>query len=251
MVQPSVAGLAGRLRRSSPPFPAALTATVTALLLLAPGLWLGHHPRPQAQGLERILGAAALLQSFPADARRPAPGLWVQRLGPDASRRLWKRQRGNWWQFWGRHGDEGLYLVLPADSFRAAAVEVPAGSLRVDDLVVLAPDPLAAGLLKEPLALKRRQPRGLEQRCVGELQSQQAVYWTDTALGQMLGPLSSLLQSFQQGCLQLGGQGATLSWQGETSSAPGLGSRQPAPWARSNHPPPGGEPVARDSRRAA
>lgn len=228
MVQPFVAGQAGSLRRFPPPFPAALTAAVTALLLLTPGLWLGRHPRPQARGLERILAVSALLQSFPADPRRPAPGLWVQRLGPDSSR-LWKLQRGNWWQLWGRHGDGGLYLVLPADSFRAASVEVPQGSLRVDDLVVLAPDPLAAGLLKEPLALKQRQPRGLEERCVSQLRSQQVVYWTDTALGQMLGPLSSLLQSFQQGCLQLGGQGATLTWQGETSSTPGLVSRQPAP----------------------
>lgn len=231
MVQPSVAGLAGFWRRPSSPFPAALTATVTALLVVAPGFWLIRHPRPEAQGLERILSVSALLQSFPADPRRPPPGLWVQRLGPESSRRLWRLQRGNWWQLWGRHGDAGLYLVLRADSFKAAAVELPVGSLRVDDLVVVAPDPLAAGLLKEPLALKQRQPRGLEQRCISQLRSQQVVYWTDTALGQMLGPLSSLLQSFQQGCLQLGGQGATLTWQGETSSTPGLVSRQPAPLA--------------------
>ncbi len=240
MVQLSAAGLAGSLRRSPPPFPAALTATVTALLLLVPALWLAHHPRPQARGLERILAVSAMLQSFPSNPRRPAPDLWVQRLGPDSSR-LWKLQRGNWWQLWGRHGDAGLYLVLPADSFRAAAVGLPAGSLRVDDLVVLAPDPLAASLLKEPLALKQRQPRGLEERCVSQLRSQQVVYWTDTALGQMLGPLSSLLQGFQQGCLQLGGQGATLTWQGETSSTPGLLSRQPAPLRAIQQPRPLGE----------
>ncbi|MCP9850133.1 hypothetical protein [Cyanobium sp. Morenito 9A2] len=225
----SLASLAGSLRSPRPPFPAAGTVAVTALLVLVPSLWLTRHPRPQAKGLERVLSAAALLQSFPADPRRGAPELWLQRLGQESSRRLWRYQRGTWWQFWGRHGDGGLYLVLSASSFKAAAVPLPAGSMRVDDLVVLAPDPLAAALLKEPLALKQRRPRGLEQRCVSQLLSQQAVYWTDAALGQMLGPLSSLVQRFQQGCLELTGHGETLTWQGETASAPALASRPPAP----------------------
>ncbi|MEI6828744.1 MAG: hypothetical protein WCK64_02680 [Synechococcaceae cyanobacterium ELA445] len=209
--------------------PLPLTATATVLLLLVPALWLHRHPRPQAQGLERVLAASALLQSFTADPRRPVPGLWRQRLGAEPARRLWLLQRGNWWQFWGRHGDGGLYLVLPAASFKAAGLPPPAAALRVDDLRVLAPSPLAAQILKEPLALKQWQPRGLERRCLTKLQGPQAVYWTDSALGQMLGPLSSLMQSFQQGCMELGSQGGALLWQGEATGTPGALSVAPPP----------------------
>lgn len=220
MPHPWVAVPARWIRR----IPLPLTASVTALLLVAPALWLRSHPRPQARGLERVLSASALLQSFAADPRRPAPDLWVQRLGPDTARRLWNRQRGNWWQFWGRHGDGGLYLVLPADAFRVSGLAVPATALAVDDLRVFAPGPLAAQMLREPFALKQRQPRGLEGRCIVRLQSQQAVYWTDAALGQMFGPLSSLLQAFRQGCLELGSRSGALLWQGEASGSPGAPS---------------------------
>lgn len=209
--------------------PLPLTATATVLLLLVPAFWLHRHPRPQAQGLERVLASSALLQSFTADPRRPVPDLWVQRLGAEPARRLWVLQRGNWWQFWGRHGDGGLYLVVPSATFKAAGLLAPSAGLKVDDLRVLAPSPLAAQILTEPLALKQRQPRGLERRCVSRLQRQQAVYWTDAALGQMLGPLSSLLQSFQQGCIDLGSQGGALLWQGEATGTPGELSVAPPP----------------------
>ena len=51
------------------------TLTLTVLLLLLPAGLLLRSPRPRAEGLERLLGQAALLQSFPAAPERPVPAL--------------------------------------------------------------------------------------------------------------------------------------------------------------------------------
>lgn len=203
------------------------TAALTALLVLVPAGVLLRWPRPRAQGLERVLGQAALLQSFPAAPARPVPALWTQRLGPALASRVWRQQRRVWWQFWGRDGDGGAFLAFPAQSLppaltTGASTGLPPQSLRVDDLVVVAPDPLSLRLLQDQLKLAQRQRRGLEQRCLQRLQSEQAVFWSPLGLGVMAGPLAPLLQRFQEGCLTLQLQGASLGLSGEASAANGL-----------------------------
>ena len=142
------------------------TATLTALLVLVPGLLLWRWPRPRALGLARLLPQTALLQSFPASPQRAIPALWSQRLGSPLAERIWRQQRRIWWQFWGRDGDGGPYLAFVAPSSQP----LPPLGLRVDDLVVVAPDPLSQRLLQDQLKLAGRQPRGLEQRCLQRLQ---------------------------------------------------------------------------------
>ena len=95
-----------------PRLPLRATSLLTAALLLAPAAGLLLLPRPQAEGLERLLPQASLLQSFPAAPQRPVPLLWQERLGARAAERLWREQRGVWWQFWGRDGDGGAFLAL-------------------------------------------------------------------------------------------------------------------------------------------
>ena len=214
------------------------TAALTALLVLVPAGVLLRWPRPRAQGLERLMGQAALMQSFPASPQRPVPALWSQRLGPALARNVWQQQRRVWWQFWGRDGDGGAYLAFPAPTLppaltARAASGLPPHSLRVDDLVVVAADPLSHRLLQDQLRLAQRQRRGLEQRCLLRLQREQAVFWAPLGLGVMAGPMAPLLQRFQEGCLSLRLEGASLGLTGEASAASGLlsapGRPQPAP----------------------
>ena len=223
--------------------PLRCTAALTALLVLVPAGLLLRSPRPRAQGLERLLGQAALMQSFPASPQRPVPALWSQRLGPALASNVWQQQRRVWWQFWGRDGDGGAYLAFPAHTLPPSLTARPASglspqglppnSLRVDDLVVVAADSLSQRLLQDQLRLAQRQRRGLEQRCLLRLQQEQAVFWAPLGLGVMAGPMAPLLQRFQEGCLSLQLDGASLGLTGEASSASGLlsapGRPQPAP----------------------
>jgi hypothetical protein len=55
----------------------------------------------------------------------------------------------------------------------------------------------------------------------------EAVHWNGSALAQMLGPLSPLALTLQQGCLQLSSEGSALLWQGEADAS--RDSLQPAP----------------------
>ncbi|MCT0214503.1 hypothetical protein KQ307_13525 [Synechococcus sp. CS-1326] len=207
-----------------------VTTIVVASLILVPAVQLRRFPRSNAAGLERLLTASALIQSFAADPGREAPPLWQRRLGRESAARLWIRQRGSWWQFWGRHGDGAeAFLALPARAFGLGdSGALPPNGLRLDDLVVIAPDPLSRQLLQEDLRRNLRTPRGLQERCVQRLRSGQSVAWSRTALAQLAGPLSPLLQRYQQGCLELGSDGAGLVWQGESSSTEDLAGPSPA-----------------------
>ena len=200
-----------------------LTLLSTAVLLLLPALLLHSFPRRRATGLERLMPSAALLQSFPAQPAQAPPPLWTQRLGPAQAARLWAGQRHLWWQFWGAHEDAGAYLLLSAP----ASLPLPANGLRVDDLVVVAPDPLARQLLQQELRVRRRPPRGLALRCTQQLRQRQAVHWNASALGQMLGPLAPLAQDLQQGCLVLSSEGRALLWQGEADASEGSVAEAP------------------------
>ena len=208
-----------------PPVPA--TALSLATLLAIPSALLLAFPRRVATGLERLLPVSALLQSFPAQPSQGPPTLWQQRLGPTNAARLWAQQRRFWWQLWGAHGDAGAYLVFSAP----ASQPLPANGLRIDDLIVVAPDPLARQLLQQQLQARLRAPRGLDQRCTQSLRLQQAVHWGAGALGQMLGPLAPLAQDVQQGCLQLSSSGQTLFWQGEADAVEGSLAPAPPPLA--------------------
>jgi len=196
------------------------TVAVTALLLLAPGALLLSWPRPRAQGLARLLGQASLLQSFPAAPERPVPALWTERLGEAQARRIWTRQSRVWWQFWGRDGDGGPFLAFPAPP--GVVTALPPQGLRVDDLVVVAPDPLSQRLLQDQLKLSQRPQRGLEQRCLERLQQQQAVFWSPLGLGLIAGPMAPLLQRFQEGCLSLRLQAGSLDLSGEAAASAGI-----------------------------
>lgn len=214
------------------------SAALTALLLLVPAGVLMRWPRPRAEGLERLLSQSALLQSFPAAPQRPVPALWTQRLGEPLARRVWRRQSRVWWQFWGRDGDGGAFLAFPAQDLSTA---LPAHGLRVDDLIVVAPDPLSQRLLQDQLKLAQRQRRGLEQRCLQRLQQEQAVFWAPLGLGVMAGPMAPLLQRFQEGCLSLRLRGTSLQLSGEASAAGGF-LADPGPIAAASLP----EPLAHD-----
>ena len=207
--------------------PLRFTALTAAGLIALPGALLLLFPRPAASGLDRLLPYAALLQSFVAQPTKAPPALWQQRLGLAEGARLWRGQRRLWWQFWGPHGDAGAYLVFPA----APSQPLPADALRVDDLVVVAPSPLARQLLQEQLKLRRRAPRGLDQRCSLSLLQREAVHWNGVALAQMLGPLSPLALSLQQGCFILRSEGTSLLWQGEADSSVDALQEAPSPLA--------------------
>lgn len=213
-----------------------LTAVVTATLLLVPAALLVAFPRRAASGLERLMPLAALLQSFPAEGDQPPPSLWSQRLGPQLAARLWPAQRRLWWQFWGAHGDAGAYLVLHAPP----ALPLPPRAIRVDDLLVVAPDPLARQLLQEQLRVRRRPPRGLALRCTQHLRESQAVHWSAAGLGQMVGALAPLAQDLQEGCLVLSAEGKALRWRGEADASDGtLAVAPPAPQTVPSVPLPG------------
>ncbi|MFM8526358.1 MAG: hypothetical protein ACKOCM_12175 [Cyanobacteriota bacterium] len=197
-----------------------------ALVLVAGSLLVISHPRPRALGLARLLLASDLLQSFPIDPSQPVPDLWRQRLGARAGS-LWTHASGSWWQLWSRHDDGGAYLVLPITGLPREPW--PATAVPVDDLLVIAPDRLAAEELKQPLRLAHRQLQGLEQRCLERLQQDQAVYWSSQGLAGILGPLTPLMQHWQQGCLSLQLGPDRLGWEGESSAVPSLSGSRPAP----------------------
>ena len=204
--------------------PLRITALSTAALLAVPAALLLVVPRKLAIGLDRLMPDAALLQSFAARPTQPAPPLWQQRLGPVAAERYWRAQRRFWWQFWGPHGDAGAYLVFSAP----ASSPLPTNGVRLDDLIVVAPSPLARQLLQEQLKVQRRLPRGLNQRCSEQLLQEEAVHWNPAALAQMLGPLAPLAMGLQQGCLRLRSEGSSLLWQGEADASPDALQAAPA-----------------------
>ena len=180
-------------------------------------------PRPQARGLARLLAHAQLLQSFAGSPERPVPLLWQQRLGPQAAERIWRRQQGPWWQFWGSHGDVGAYLVLPARAL--ASIEparLPVLPLPLDDLVVLAPDALSRKLVLDQIVTPSRAQRGLEQRCLQRLSRPQAVYWSPAGLGSLAGSLTPLLTPLQEGCFSMARQGSGLDLVGEVAASAGV-----------------------------
>ncbi|MEB3323535.1 MAG: hypothetical protein VKI81_11985 [Synechococcaceae cyanobacterium] len=208
-------------RLPRPPLP--ITGAVLLLLLLLPAAGLLRWPRPRAEGLERLMGAASLLQSFPATPDRPVPQFWEQRLGRQTAQRAWRLQRRPWWQFWGPHADGAPYLALSAAAFPGGtAARLPAHSLRVGDLVVVAPDPLSLQLLADRLRPRMRAGRGLQRRCLQRLESEQAVFWNASALGAIVGPVAPLLQRFQEGCLALAIESGGLRWSGEAAAVDGV-----------------------------
>ena len=190
------------------------------VLLLLPALLLQRFPRSNAAGLERLVPVASLIQSFAAAPSRPVPSLWQERLSVPLATRLWARQQGQWWQLWGESGDGGTLLAISGRAFEGLPERaLPANSFRVDDLLVIAAEPLSRQQLQQQLSRTARPPKGMEKRCVEQLRSAQAVAWTGTALNQLSGPLAPLLGRFQQGCLVLGGDAAGLSWQGEATGS--------------------------------
>lgn len=213
--------------------PLRVTALTTAALIVAPTALLLLLPRKLASGLDRLLPDAALLQSFAARPAQPVPALWQQRLGAVDAERYWRSQRRLWWQFWGPHGDAGAYLVFSA----RPADPLPANGLRVNDLIVVAPSPLARQLLQEQLKLRRRPPRGLDQRCSQDLMQREAVHWNPSALAQMLGPVAPLAMTLQQGCLVLRTEGSALVWQGEADASRDAHQAAPSPLAVASRPP--------------
>ena len=224
-----------RLRRLPhlPALPLPVSTLVSALLLLVPAAVLLSTPRRAASGLDRLLPLAALVQSFRAQPADAAPPLWQQRLGAAEAQRLWQGQRRLWWQFWGVHGDAGAYLVLPVPRHQA----LPAQAIRIDDLAVVSPDPLARQLLVEQLKARRRAPRGLAQRCSASLQQSPSVLWNAAAIGQLLGPLAPLAQEVEQGCLVLEPAGKSLSWQGQADASEAPLAAAPPPLAPPASPP--------------
>lgn len=198
-----------------------VTLLTAGLLVLAPALLLWRLPRPQATGLDRLLPQMALLQSLPAVPSRPVPQLWRQRLGEPLAQRLWAQQRRLWWQGWGRHGDGGAYLLLPMGrSTSLPAGQRPPHSLLLDDVLVVAADPLSLRLLQDQLQRAQRPVRGLEHRCLNLLQQSEAVFWKPAGLGGLSGSLAPLLLGYQEGCLALRLESNQLLLEGEAASKP-------------------------------
>ena len=208
-----------RLRR--PPLP--LTSLALLLLLLLPAIQLWRLPRPRAVGLEQLLEAASLLQSFPPTPDRPVPALWRERLGAGQAESLWRRQRGPWWQLWGEHADAAPLLAFSAASLPGGpAADLPNNGLRVGDLVVVAADPLSRQLLRDRLLPQQRLSRGLNRRCLERLRQDQSVLWSSTGLGVITGPVAPLLQRLSRGCLSFSLADGGLVWQGEAGDGAGL-----------------------------
>lgn len=218
-----------------------VTSGVIVLLLL-PALQLQRFPRSNAAGLERLVPVAALIQSFAAAPARPVPALWQERLSQPLAARLWVRQQGQWWQLWGESGDGGTLLAISGRGFEGLPERaLPANSFRLDDLLVIAADPLSRQQLQQQLSRTARPPKGMEKRCVDQLRSAQTVAWTGTAVSQLTGALAPLLGRFQQGCLVLAGDATGLTWRGEATGSgkaaaaaelaelPAVPSRQPLP----------------------
>ena len=179
-------------------------STVSMLLLLvAPAVLLSRWSRPRAEGVEQLMGAASLLQSFAASPNRPIPALWIERLGPEVARERWRAQHRVWWQFWASHSESAPFLAFPIDPARSGAAALPPNALRVGDLLVLAETPTARQQLLTSLRPLQRRSRGLTLRCRQRLQAGQAVFWQADALGSLLGPIAPLLERYQVGCLSL------------------------------------------------
>jgi len=211
----------GRLWR--PPLP--ITGSVLLLLLLLPAVLLQRWPRPRAVGLEQLLANVSLLQSFPPSPDHPLPPLWRQRLGTPLAATLWRQQRGPWWQLWGDHTDAPPLLAFSSSSLPGGPrARLPANSLRVGDLVVVAADPVSRQLLQSRLLPHQPLSRGLNRRCLERLRREQAVVWDPTGLAAIAGPLEPLLPGLGHGCLSLSVAGNRLLWQGEASSGD-------APWS--------------------
>jgi hypothetical protein len=212
-----------RWRVATPRPPLPLTAATILLLLALPIAGLLRWPRPEAQGLEKLLSAATLLQSFPPSPNRPVPALWQERLPGSLATSLWRSQRRPWWQFWGIHADVPPYLALLATGpLGGPPASLPPNALRIDDLVVLAPDALSLRLLQDRLLPRQRRSLGLQGRCAERLRRDQAVFWDPAALAVIVGPLAPLLQEFQEGCLVLALDPLGLRWQGEAASVEGV-----------------------------
>ena len=206
---------------SRPPLP--LTSLVLVLLVLLPVFQLWRLPRPRAVGLEQLLEAASLLQSFPPTPDRPVPALWRERLGAAQAEVLWRRQRGPWWQLWGDHADAAPLLAFSAASLSGGpAAALPANGLRIGDLVVVAADPLSRQLLRDRLLPQQRLSRGLNRRCLERLRQDQSVLWSSTGLGVITGPVAPLLQRLSRGCLTFSIGDGGLVWQGEAGDGAGL-----------------------------
>lgn len=203
--------------------PLAITGCCTFLLLLLPSLGLSRWPRPRAQGLEQLMATSSLLQSFPAAPERPVPELWKGRLGSALAQTVWRRQRRSWWQFWGSHDESAPYLALPAAGLpTGASGPLPPNSLRVGNLLVVAPDPLSRQLLADRLRPQRRPSRGLQRRCLPRLEQGQAVFWNPSSLGMITGPVAVFLQRFQEGCLSLTTDPGGVRWNGEAAAVDGV-----------------------------
>ena len=205
------------------PLPLPITATAILVLVALPLVALQRLPRPRAQGLEQLLNGVTLLQSFPAAPQRAIPDLWRQRLGAPLAERAWRQQRGLWWQLWGEHADGAPMLALPAASLPAATVAaLPPQAMRLGDLVVVAPDPLALQMLRDGLRPQQRPSRGLQRRCLDRLRSTQAVFWNSAAIGVIAGPMAPLLQRFQDGCLSIALDATGVVWSGEAAAVDGV-----------------------------
>jgi hypothetical protein len=115
------------------------------------------------------------------------------------------------------------YLALRASGpLSGPPSSLPAHALRIDDLVVVAPDALSLRLLQDRLLPRQRRSLGLQGRCAERLRREQAVFWDPTALAVIVGPLAPLLQHFQEGCLVLEIDPLGLRWQGEAASVEGV-----------------------------
>ena len=193
------------------------TATVV-LLLVVPTVLLSRWSRPRAEGVEQLMGASSLLQSFPATPDRPIPALWIERLGPEIARQRWRAQRKVWWQFWATHSESAPFLAFPMDSVRSSAAALPPNALRVGDLLVFAENPTARQQLLTSLRPLQRRSQGLTLRCRQRLQAGQAVFWQADALGSLLGPIAPLLERYQVGCLTLALEDRGIRWQGEAAA---------------------------------
>lgn len=198
--------------------PLPITTATVVMLLVLPAVLLSRWSRPRAEGVEQLMGASSLLQSFPATPDRPVPALWIERLGPERARDRWRAQRKVWWQFWATHSESAPFLAFPADSSRSSAAALPANALRVGDLLVFAENPTARQQLLTSLRPLQRRSRGLSLRCRQRLQAGQAVFWQADALGSLLGPVAPLLERYQVGCLSLALEERGLRWQGEAAA---------------------------------
>jgi hypothetical protein len=206
-----------------PRLPLGFTLLTTLALLLVPALALRRMPRPQAVGLEKLMANASLLQSFRPTPDRPVPGLWQERLGEGSAAKLWRFQTRTWWQFWDGHADGQPFLALSARGLPEPLLRsVPIAPIRVGDLAIFSPDPQSRQILNDRLQPQVRRSHGLRLRCLPRLEREQAVFWRPSGLGVLLGPLSPLLQNFQEGCLSLTIAGAGLDWAGEAASVEGM-----------------------------